>query len=247
MSTRNSKLWLIGLSMLLAMACTSTQTIKSNNRWTDETLAAALENSSRPKADRDRDADRKPVQLMTFFGVERGMTVVDLIAGAGYMTEVCAIATGSEGKVYSQHLGVNKNLDARLAGNRLPNVERVDTNIIPAQPGSIDVVITVMNLHDLYNSDLPITQAAMKYMLSLLKPGGVLAVVDHVGIAGADNAKLHRMTKQQAIDVVTQAGFVLEAESNLLAHTGDDHTRSVIDPSIRGKTDQFILKFRKPT
>lgn len=71
-------------------------------------------------------------------------------------------------------------------------------------------------------------------------------MVDHVGVAGADNAKLHRMTKQQAIDVVQAVGFVFEGESNVLAHSNDDHTKMVTDPAVRGKTDQFVLKFRKP-
>ena len=91
----------------------------------------------------------------------------------------------------------------------------------------------------------PLAQGFIKYVHDLLKPGAVFGVVDHVGVPGADNAKLHRMQKQQAIEVVTAAGFVLDAESNVLARSTDDHTKRVDDPSIRWRTDQFVLKFRK--
>jgi predicted methyltransferase len=83
-------------------------------------------------------------------------------------------------------------------------------------------------------------------MYAALKPGGVLAVIDHVGVAGQDNAKLHRMLPQQARDVLTKAGFTIEAESKLLANPADDHTKIVFDPSVRGHTDQFVFRARKP-
>jgi predicted methyltransferase len=218
----------------------------SAKAWTDKTLSTALAAPFRAQADRDLDAERKPAELMTFFGVERGMTVVEFIAGRGFMTELLSITVGPTGKVYAQNEGANKTFEERLANDRLPNVQHVNARVIPITPGSADLVITVMNLHDIYNSDLPLTQNLLKYVNTLLKPGAVFAVVDHVGIAGADNAKLHRMQKQQAIDVVTAAGFVLDAESDLLARSTDDHTKRVTDPSIRSKTDQFVLKFRKP-
>ncbi len=242
-----------GLATLLIAACASgPQTKNSKNAWTTEALAAALANSSRPQADRDRDADRKPVQLMTFFGVQRGMTAADLLASGGFMIEVLSVTVGPGGKVYAQNLVplpdvFSKALGERLANSRLPNVVRVDGALSSVPPNSLDFAITVMNLHDIYNSagSQPL-QAALKSVYDLIKAGGVFGVVDHVGIAGADNAKLHRMLKQQAIDVVTAAGFVLAAESDVLANPNDDHTKYVFDPSIRGKTDQFVLKFRKP-
>ena len=79
-----------------------------------------------------------------------------------------------------------------------------------------------------------------------LKPGGVLGVIDHVGVDGQDNKALHRMLPQQARDALTKAGFTIEAESNMLANPADDHTTMVFDPAIRGKTDQFMIRARKP-
>jgi predicted methyltransferase len=231
---------LLGALLLATAACASSV-------WTDDTLASELAKPTRPQADRERDANRKPARLMTFFGVERGMTAVDVLAGAGFMTEVLSVTVGPDGKVYAQNTAYNAALGERLANSRLPNVVRLDGDLSSIAPGSVDVVITIMNLHDVYNAAEPAFMVqALEVVHRVLKPGGVFGVVDHVGLPGADNATLHRMTKQQAVDVVTTAGFVLEAESDVLAHPGDDHMRRVDDPAIRGKTDQFTLRFRKP-
>jgi predicted methyltransferase len=230
----------------------------SKNAWTTADLNAALAKPSRPEEDRARDADRKPAELMTFFGVERGMTALDIIASGGYMTDVLATAVGPNGKVYAQNPPAflkfgegryDKAMTARLADNRLPNVVRVDADLpasaqIPA--GSVDFAITALNLHDIYNRDAAAGQKFMKDVFTTLKPGAVFGVIDHVGVAGADNQKLHRMQKNDAIALAKEAGFVVEAESNLLAHPADDHTKGPFDPALRGKTDQFILKLRKP-
>ena len=226
--------------------------------WKTDALATALAVPARPQADRDRDADRKPAQLMTFFGVEPGMTVVDIIAAGGYMTDVLAVTVGPKGKVYSQNPpallqmrdgAYGKALTERLANNRLPNVVRVDGDLpassqIPA--GSVDVAVTAMNFHDVYNRDAALGQVFMKSVYTMLKPGGVFGVTDHVGNDGADNAKLHRIPKHIAAESAKAAGFVVEAESDVLAHSGDDHTKGVFDPALRGKTDQFTLRLRKP-
>jgi predicted methyltransferase len=226
--------------------------------WTTSDLSAALANPTRSQTDRDRDADRKPAELMAFFGVERGMTVIDVVAAGGYLTDVLSTAVGPTGKVYSQNPpaflkfnngAYDKALATRLADNRLPNVVRVDADLpassqIPA--GSVDFAITALNLHDIYNRDAAAGQKFLKDVFTTLKPGGVFGVIDHAGNAGAENTKLHRMQKSDAIAAAKAAGFMVEAESNLLAHPADDHTKGPFDPALRGKTDQFILKLRKP-
>jgi predicted methyltransferase len=222
----------------------------------DTDLAQALASTTRPQADRDRDADRKPAEFMTFLGVKPGMTALDVIAAGGYMTEVLSAAVGPNGKVYSQNPPViyqvmngmyKSQADARHANGRLPNTVRVDADLSAAvPPGGVDVAVTAMNFHDVYNMDPKLAQTFMKGVYSMLKPGGVFGVIDHVGVEGADNAKLHRVPKQKAIDAAKAAGFVVDAESNMLAHPEDDHTKGVFDPAVRGKTDQFVLKLRKP-
>lgn len=227
-----------------------------SSKWTVDELRAALATPARPPADRDRDADRKPAELMVFFGIERGMTAIDVMAAGGYTTEVLSVAVGPTGKVYAHNslpmLQFNngayaKAIAARLENDRLPNVVRLDGDLPGAVGvGNADVAITIMNLHDLYNRSVQAAESFVKNVYDSLKPGGVFGVVDHAGNPGAENARLHRMTRQQAIDVVRTAGFFFEDESNVLANPSDDHTKGVFDASLRGKTDQFVLKFRKP-
>ena len=214
--------------------------------------------AGRSEEDKARDPGRKPADIVAFLGVEKGMTVLDLIAAGGWYTEVLSVAVGPEGRVYSQNTdfvlkirdGANdKALTARLANGRLANVQRVDSELadLPIADGSVDVAITALNLHDIYNSDggEPATLGFLAVAHRKLKPGGVLGIIDHVGVAGQDNAKLHRMQKQQALDVIAKSGFTVVAETDVLANPADDHTQNVFAPDIRGRTDRFALKLRK--
>jgi predicted methyltransferase len=137
--------------------------------------------------------------------------------------------------------------------DRLGNVTAVHGTLAAAGlVASADAAVTALNLHDLYNgfAGQPGSEAqAVDFLKSIhaaLKPGGVLGVIDHVGVAGQDNAAFHRMQLQQARDTLIKAGFTIEAESNLLANPRDDHTKAVFDPAIRGNTDQFLIRARKP-
>jgi len=118
-------------------------------------------------------------------------------------------------------------------------------------PDNVDAVITVQNYHDMHLKPFPVDTAAKANaeIFKSLKPGGVFLVVDHAAVAGSGIGaadSLHRIDVAAVKSEVEAAGFKLEAESPLLASAADPHTASVFDPSIRGKTDQFILKFRKP-
>jgi predicted methyltransferase len=221
-------------------------------------LAAALASADRPAEDKARDADRKPAELVQFFGVKPGMTTVDIIALGGYVTEVLSVAVGPNGKVYAQNPPIAlqlrdgmyaKQITDRLANDRLKNVVRVDADL-PASaqiaPGSVDVAITAMNYHDVRNRNPDDGVAFLRGIYSMLKPGGVLGVTDHVGNDGANNAQLHRIPKHFLLEDAQAAGFVVDGESDILAHTADDHTKMVFDPTLRGKTDQFVVRLRKP-
>jgi predicted methyltransferase len=221
-------------------------------------LAAGLASADRPAEDKSRDADRKPAELMQFFGVKPGMTTVDIIALGGYVTEVLSVAVGPNGKVYAQNPPIAlqlrdgmyaKQITERLANARLKNVVRVDGDL-PASsqipPGTVDVAITAMNYHDVRNRNPDDGVAFLKAIYSMLKPGGVLGVTDHVGNDGANNAQLHRIPKHFLIDDAKAAGFTIDGESDVLAHAADDRTKVVFDPTLRGKTDQFVVRLRKP-
>ena len=221
------------------------------------TLEAALTAADRSAEDKARDAGRKPAQVLAFLGIGNGMTVMDVIAAGGYYTEVLSVAVGDTGTVYAQNPAVvlqfrdganDKAMTARLADDRLANVQRWDREIddLGLAPGSLDAAVTALNLHDLYNQDPAIAVAMLRAIRSLLKPGGVFGIIDHAGNAGAPNAELHRMQKIQALEAATAAGFDIGADSDLLANPEDDHTQMVFADGLRGNTDRFLLKLVNP-
>jgi len=220
-------------------------------------LEKALASEARSERDRARDAGRKPVEVVDLLGIRAGMTVVDLIAAAGFYTEVLSLAVGSTGRVYAQNGarvlqlrdGANeKAISKRLSNDRLPNVTRINREIseMDLQPGSIDAAITALNFHDIYNGGGP--QAALgvsKIVLTILKPNGVFGVIDHQGNSGNDNASLHRIEVGLVVETLEKAGFKIE-QSSLLANPDDRRDKNVFDPSVRGKTDRFVILARKP-
>jgi predicted methyltransferase len=214
------------------------------------TALAAPERSQENKA---RDAARKPIETVQFLGIKTGDTVVDMIAESGWLTEVLSAAVGPKGHVYMQNPPFLAEREPKDMIARAGNIEPVHVQL--AEAGIVnkaDAIVTAMNLHDIYNGfgNQPAGEGPavefVKTLYAALKPGGVLGVIDHVGVAGQNNAMLHRMLPQQARDVLTKAGFKIEAESNLLANPADDHTKGVFDAAIRGHTDQFMFRARKP-
>lgn len=222
------------------------------------TLSELLASDSRSAEDRARDAARKPADVIAFLGIKPGMRAMDVIAAGGYYTEVLSLAVGPEGHVVAQNPqavlefreGANeKAISARLAGNRLPNVSRVNGGFdaVSTADGQFDAAITALNFHDLYNGQGPeVALGALQAIYGLLKPGGVFGLIDHVGAADADNAALHRIETAKAVETAEAAGFVLEGQSDVLHNMGDDHTQGVFAEGLRGNTDRFVLKLRKP-
>jgi predicted methyltransferase len=228
---------------------------------TSPDLATRLETGLRSESDKARDVGRRPAEVLAFLGVEPGMTALDLIASGGYYTEVLSEAVGADGKVYAQNIefvlkmrdGTNdKEMTARLAGNRLPNVERLDREMddLGLAPGSVDLAFSALNMHDILDGRGPDAAAlVLKVVHEALTADGILGIVDHAGDAGAEhnarNKELHRIDRARVAAAAESAGFVLEASSDLLRNSADDHTTNVFDPSIRGHTDRFVLRFRK--
>lgn len=222
-------------------------------------LRTLLAREDRAESDRVRDAGRRPADVVEFLGIENGMRVMDVIAAGGYYTEVLSLAVGDDGHVVAHNPpavlkmrdGANEiAISARLADNRLPNVTRLNKDFADLLPedGPFDAAITALNFHDVYNRGGPeSTVSNLQILASVLKPGGVLGIIDHVGEAGADNVALHRIEISKVLEAIEAAGFVVESDSDLLRNEADDHTLFVFDESVRGKTDRFLLKVRKPT
>jgi predicted methyltransferase len=206
--------------------------------------------AARPEADRVRDAARKPKESVQELGLQEGMTVVDVAAGGGWFTRVLSAAVGPKGKVIAQFgqggLRNNNGQAQRDMAKELGNVEPFfdATSAIPAN--SADAAVTAMNLHDAYNRSEEAGLAFVKDIYNVLKPGGVAAIIDHVGTEGADNRTLHRMTPAAAKALIEKAGFQIVKESKVLANPKDDHTKGSHDESLGRATDQFFFVVRKP-
>jgi len=217
----------------------------------------ALADPSRPAADTARDAARHPGEVLALAEVKPGDTVIDYIMGGGYFTRILSAAVGPKGGVYAYQpaefikFKAQYGEDQKTVAAALSNVKPLNGPMTALDlPDGADVAITVQNYHDQHLKPFPVDTAAKANaeIFKSLKPGGVFLVIDHAALSGATTAPdaLHRIDIAQVKSEVEAAGFKLEAESPLLASKDDPHTASVFDPSIRGKTDQFILKFRKP-
>lgn len=227
----------------------------------DANQLAAVADKARPEADTKRDADRKPADMLEFAGVKQGQTVVDLIPGGGYFTRIFSKAVGPKGTVYAVGGPPRPPADPAkpppppaqdtIAAD--PNYSNVKSIHAPLQSGlsiptQADLVWTSQNYHDVKNVPNIDMLAFDKAVFNALKPGGVFIVLDHVANPDTPNATstVHRVNPAVVKKEVEAAGFKYEGESNVLRNPADDHTQRVQETGIRGKTDQFIYKFRKP-
>lgn len=219
---------------------------------------------TRPTDDIERDASAKPAEVLAFVGIVSGMTVLDLNSGAGYFTELISAAVGEAGRVIAHnHPGALTLLgpdafERRYGKGRLGNVEQLfarhDELALP--PASLDAILMFTVYHDTYwyspKVDWgPVDQhALLTALLAALKPAGVFGVVDHCAKAGADPRQsamtAHRIDPAVVRRDFAKAGFVLDAESDVLRNPADDHARSVFDPGVRGRTDRFLMRFQRP-
>jgi predicted methyltransferase len=214
--------------------------------------AAAVTSADRPAEDTARDADRKPAELMAFAGVRPGMKIAELSPGGGYFTRLLSGATGPQGYVYTVSGKVSPAAQAwaRKHGNVSSQAIRPGEDLAPEK---VDLVWTTLNYHDFKNvkveSGGDMAAAFNAAAFRALKPGGVYLVVDHQAAAGSGVSAtntLHRIEDKAVIGEVEQAGFKLAGQSTLLRHAADDHSQKVFEGAVRGKTDQFVLKFVKP-
>lgn len=217
----------------------------------------AVAAKDRPAADTARDADRKPAEMVAFAGIKPGNKVADLIPGGGYFTRVFAKAVGPKGQVWAvvPDMMVQRNPQAADGIKALaaePGYKNVQVKVAAltdfAPAGALDVVWTSDNYHDMYNNNPDNSAGMVKGAFQALKPGGSFVVIDHAA-PGADDATakpLHRIDPEKVKAQVTAAGFVLDGTSTALANSADMHDKPVFDPSLRGHTDQFALRFKKP-
>jgi len=217
-------------------------------------VAKAVADPTRPKADTDRDALRLPAQTIAFAGVKPGMKVAELFPGGGYFTRPLSDVVGPRGHIYGiENAKRDDGSDAKVAAtvkDHNVSMQRVKFGQF-SLPEKVDLFWISQNYHDLHIAKYGAVDMAAfnKHVYDSLKPGGIYFILDHQanpGTGGAQIAVLHRIEKSQVIREVEAAGFKLVAEGDALHRTADDHTKPIFDDSIRGRTDQFMLRFVKP-
>jgi len=222
-------------------------------------LESALRDPSRPGADMAKDAARKPGETLLFAGLKPGMKVADLIPGQGYFTRIFSKAVGPRGRVYAYvpdeltKLANREPAVAALTRDPAYGNVRMILNTLPAfgAPERLDMVFTAQNYHDMHADFMGGVDVARvnKAVFRALKPGGVYVIIDHRAKAGSGLGmpnSLHRIDPNIVRKEVEAAGFVFDGEASFLASPKDKLTLSVFDKSIRGETDQFIYRFKKP-
>ncbi|HSN71707.1 MAG TPA: methyltransferase domain-containing protein, partial [Steroidobacteraceae bacterium] len=222
----------------------------------DPVIRAAIEHPDRPARDKKRDALRKPGEVLTFFGVQPGMSIIEYFAAGGFTAEILARAVGAGGKVYMQNpawyyeRAGQEAVDERLANVRLANVVRLDKPIdgLDLPDESVDGAIMNLVFHDFFwlTGDVSVV---LQDLYRTLEPGGFVGVVDHAAPAGTGTEyAMDREGGQHRIDEATvrrmflDAGFVLQKEGDFLRNPDDDRSQPFFAPDMRGKpTDRFVL------
>ena len=238
----------------MAAACTIMTVFSLAQAAPPDVGASVVAAPDRSEDDRKMDARRQPAKLLDFAGVKPGMTVLDLMAGGGYTTELLARAVGKTGKVYAQNSPAAPEKALNAMAERMKKPAMANVTAVSAAPDAPfpegvhpDLVTFVLNYHD--TTYLPIDRAKMnKAVFDGLKSGGTYLIVDHAAKAGEGatvGKSLHRIEEATVISEVEAAGFKKEAEADFLRQPSDPRDKPFFD--MKGEaSDQFVLKFRKP-
>lgn len=224
----------------------------------DDLIKAAVDNPARAEANSSRDAARKPGEVIKFMGVQPGDTVLDMVSNGGFYAEILAGVVGDDGRVLA-HMFAGAGMDPDNAYAQTIRNSAHMSNVVPIyanfndlelKEDTLDYVFLIQNFHDFYYDpfDVDIDRILAMYRKAL-KPGGIMAVVDHQAMDGAPSTSgnvEHRIDNAIVKSEMAKAGFKLEGELDILMNDTDDRSISVFDASVRGKTSRFILKFSNP-
>lgn len=275
---------MLKLTSILGAAALAVGGVLAGSAAADEArLEQAL--ADRPEALKARDQYRHPKETLTFFGIEPGMTVIDVLPGEWY-GRILTNYLGSEGR----YIGAEYSLDLkrRIYGERYerrreefesweetfpakavqwaenpPEIMTMRVGAAPAElEGAVDAYLFFRALHHLNRFDPAMLDAAAAEAFALVKPGGIVGVVQHRAPedasdewASGDNGYIKQ---SRVIEAFTGAGFTLEAASEINANPKDQPTeedyvwrlppsRSATDEmKAIGESDRMTLKFRKP-
>lgn len=251
------RLVIVAASAIALVACATTAPPRGGVN-AEAAIAAALADTHRPAEDTAKDAARHPAETLAFARIMPGQTVGEVLPGGGYFTRIISKAVGSNGRVIALVSAETVARNARqidpvraiVADPAYANVtvETPEGGLSPSVP--VDVIFTAQNYHDIHAFYGAEAAAAFnRQMFAALKPGGTFLVIDHSAVAGTGTTvsrTLHRIEADTVKAEILAAGFVFDGESNILANPADPRTALVFDAAIRGHTDQFMLRFKKP-
>ena len=272
---------LIGLASLALAACggeeetettetTETETTEPATEAPEAAMAetdalaeiylAAIANPARPEADRERDEGRKPAEALAFYGIEPGMTIVDLHAGGGYFTRLLSTVAGPGGSVVAHNSTRVPEADRAKREEAFEDYGNIafvyaDPSELEMADGSVDVVFLGLVYHHWHYAEAageelpPSAVERLANVYRMLKPGGVFGVIEHISAAEATraaSAALHRVPAPMAEADITAAGFVLEATSDMHTYPDDDVTLFWRENTPRGQTNRLVHLYRKP-
>jgi predicted methyltransferase len=247
----------LNLFIILSLSCLS---MVSADTY-DDIISKALNNPARATNNVARDESRKPGEIIKFMDVQPGMTVLDMVSNGGFYAEILANVVGDNGRIIA-HTFAPAAMDPDFPyakyireSNHMNNVVLIYANFadLVLKENTLDRVFLVQNYHDLYfdrpGYGVDDVQPVLTILRKALKPGGVMAIIDHETTPGAPSSTgttLHRINSDVVKNDMQAAGFVLAGSLDILMNTTDDKTKSVFDPANRGKTSRFILKFVSP-
>ena len=227
-----------------------------------DVAASVAATTARTEANVKLDESRKPAEVLNFFGLEKGMRVLDMFGANQYWAEIIAPAVGPQGFVVvwqpNQFLSDKRRSTFKEFADRQKNVLLINSAFEQPSLGTnaYDFILMNLDYHDVYweSAERKIGRmepdAWLQRLYVAAKPGAVVGIIDHIATRGGDTRavveKLHRIDPAVVKADFQRAGFVLEAESDMLKNPADDHSLNVFDDKIRGKTDRFVFRFRKP-
>jgi predicted methyltransferase len=248
--------------IMLAAAAFSIAAAPPTTASKPQTIAAAVAAQDRKPDNVKMDAGRKPTQLLQFLGLKPGMQVLDLFGANAYWAEIEAPVVGSKGHVTvwqpAQFYREKTKASFEEFADKHPNVSIVTSPFEAATlpKNYADFVILNDNYHDTYwvNAERGIPKmdpnAFLRAVYAAMKPNAVIGVIDHIANKNDDTRatveKYHRIDPEVVKADFKRAGFVFLGSSDILRNPADKHDAEVHDASIKGKTDRFVFKFRKP-
>lgn len=247
------------LTALITLALPAAASAPAPTASPSAAIATALSDPAR-KADAANDERRKVADIIAFTEIRPGSRVLDLIPGGGYFSRAFSAIVGPKGHVYAVFPEAYEKVEPGFADKlrevaKQPHYGNIEVLLQPANqlavPAPVDLVFTSQNYHDYPDKFMGNVDPAVlnKQVFDALRPGGLFVIIDHAAEAGSgmrDTDTLHRIDPAIVKKQVEAAKFVFDGESTVLRHPADTHTKMVFDKSIRGQTDQFIYRFRKP-